>query len=448
MYLLKSKSHGRYYLFLAESVHVPGKGSTKKILERYGRWEDAPEEIKQAYEDQRKKKKLSAEFEAQYRNKVFAQAAKSLNEQAQKQDKDPLLPMPPLYYGHVPLLKIWNQDLDLRTCLYDLQRRHDPAGSSSVNDWLCYLCCRKILFPASSFLDACQDRGHYFCYPWPGMNEADLCKALDFMHEHGQTIIAHALKAFGSKRPELIRIYPYDLKGDCFISQKPELDEYSCDDDFDPHRVLFMTAVDQTGTPVDLKVFTGDEVALESYMSFLYEVKRKHQADGNGFMKTCFLPQDAGRRLSDFDEAFGAMLANPALPDDCITQERITACCYLCFLSLLMMRMVQIRLEGSGRQQSLSTIGKILSSAAFVAVPAPVKDYSEQLLINVALPSQGMADPSTAGEESQANLLLTALGSKPVPLMTTAAKAQTCLGIIGRSNDVCDAQIRRLLDQI
>ena len=59
MYLTKKKNNGIDYLYLMESVHVPGKRYCKKVLiKSYGRWDKLDEATKRKYLDPKTKKEL------------------------------------------------------------------------------------------------------------------------------------------------------------------------------------------------------------------------------------------------------------------------------------------------------------------------------------------------------------------------------------------------------
>lgn len=46
MFLSLTTIRGHQYLYLIESVHVPGRGSVRKIRKSYGRWDKLPAEIR------------------------------------------------------------------------------------------------------------------------------------------------------------------------------------------------------------------------------------------------------------------------------------------------------------------------------------------------------------------------------------------------------------------
>lgn len=380
MFLSLTTIRSHKYLYLVESVHVPGRGSVRKILKSYGRWDKLPEDIRKAYEDKRSRKLLEEAIKEEYRqesiNRVrqimkadprfaaqtesateaesVAEAESSAGAESEvvaenaaeaegvagaesaaeaedtagtKQQIEEIM-LPPLFYGHLVLRGIWWQDLDLRKCLYDLQRNKTKVDTWSFNDLLFYLCSRKIIDPAS-YLDAYGDKGNYFYCPWQNINQDNFYRGLDFLYDNRETILTHAVKSCMKRRGSEISVAffdctntwfetPYDdigwqvirftrdkrrelsaqgyseeqidayIEGDSFRSDLAEALSLSEDQvlrmcgpskegRFGQPLVLMALAIDQTGMPIDCKVFAGNVAEVKTIEPMLDSLRDKYQ---------------------------------------------------------------------------------------------------------------------------------------------------------------------------
>ena len=80
MFLTRKKTNGIYYLYLMESIHVKGKRNPKKrTVRNYGRYDDAPEEMRRKFEDAKAKKELEQQLEREIRRKELSDASASAN---------------------------------------------------------------------------------------------------------------------------------------------------------------------------------------------------------------------------------------------------------------------------------------------------------------------------------------------------------------------------------
>lgn len=93
-------------------------------------------------------------------------------------------------------------------------------------------------------------------------------------------------------------------------------------------------------------------------------------------------------RLVDIEDCFRVMKSTFSIrPVYLRIDERITAHCYLCVLSLMLLRCVQSALEKESRSMSAERISKALRNA--LLVPLPYKKGQNPFFLNVGLELQG-----------------------------------------------------------
>lgn len=332
VFLSISKIKGHQYLYLIESVYVPGRGSVRTIRKSYGRWDKLPEETRRAFEDEKTRRLLEKEMEEQYKRESISSAVKKVSsvmpeEDAAQSSKDGQS-IPVLNYGHLALRSIWEKDLDIKNCIYHLQRNMTDIRKWSCNDLLFYLCSRKVMDPAS-YLEAYLTKENYFYCPWQNISQDNFYRGLDFMYEHCETIMAHAVKSYLGSRGTEVKIAffdctntwfetPYDDKIWQFIRFTRDIrdkltqegysrerierylegeqfrrrlaDELGLSDDemirmcgpskdgkFRQPLVLVALAIDQTGLPLDCKVFAGNTAEVNTIETMLNSLKEKYQ---------------------------------------------------------------------------------------------------------------------------------------------------------------------------
>lgn len=508
MFLSLTTIRGHQYLYLIESVHVPGRGSVRKIRKSYGRWDKLPAEIRQAYEDERSRKRLAAAMEQAYReetlNKVMQQvdpqpdpaARTGRSSETRSQSADIMLP--PLFYGHLALRPIWVQDLDLRKCLYDLQRNKTVMESWSFNELLFYLCSRLAVEPASG-LEAYYDKGNYFYCPWHNVTRDNFYRGLDFLYENCETIVFHAVQYCLGVRKSTV--------GTVFLLCSSLVLPASAGGSEAEARVIL--ALDQSGLPLCCRVLTGREDAGQKVEQLRQNLQVKYQvqdfylaaerglnwaqeaAQAAGCSSLVYpLPEDAAqagsdpklpasfRQLPGIAEIFRKMLRRPVLPfTPGRLMEQITAHCFLSLLALLMLRQLQFRLHEAGVEMTEERLRDTLRSAVLVPVPPKTGSSGDDylLLLNVGLNSafsaacaagQGgsaqepgpveqtedadalWADYLKALQDGRANsfaAVLRAVGLRPLPAMVSLREAKNRLGLKSYSNDmVCDLTLRLL----
>lgn len=331
MFLTLKTDRGKRYLYLMESIHVKGKRNCeKRIVKNYGRWEEVPEEIRRQYEDAQARKALTKQLESQARAEEFQKAQQMLSTPQSSPvagEANPLNKGIALNYGHLPYRSIWEQTLGMKYKIGYLQKSKTDITTWQLNDLLYYLCSTKTYMP-SSYYCASERRGDFFFCPWNGVTQDNFYRALDFVYEHRETLISHAVKSRMKESKTQVKVAffdctntwfetPYDdltwqiirftrkvrleltragqtedeinayLEGDEFAEELAEELELQKDDilrmrgcskegRFAQPIVTVALAIDQTGFPIDCKVFVGNMSELKSIDPMLQSLKDKY----------------------------------------------------------------------------------------------------------------------------------------------------------------------------
>lgn len=331
MFLTLKTDRGKRYLYLMESIHVKGKRNCeKRIVKNYGRWEEVPEEIRRQYEDAQARKALTKQLENQARAEEFQKAQQMLSTPPSSPvagEANPLNKGIALNYGHLPYRSIWEQTLGMKYKIGYLQKSKTDITTWQLNDLLYYLCSTKTYMP-SSYYCASERRGDFFFCPWNGVTQDNFYRALDFVYEHRETLISHAVKSRMKESKTQVKVAffdctntwfetPYDdltwqiirftrkvrleltragqtedeinayLEGDEFAEELAEELELQKDDilrmrgcskegRFAQPIVTVALAIDQTGFPIDCKVFVGNMSELKSIDPMLQSLKDKY----------------------------------------------------------------------------------------------------------------------------------------------------------------------------
>lgn len=120
-----------------------------------------------------------------------------------------------LHYGHLALKGIWERELDLRYKLNYLQKRYTKIESWSLNDLLFYLCSLKVISP-SSYLSASENKNNFFYCPWANVALDNFYNALDFVCEHGDELIKHAVSSHLKETKQEIKVAFFDCTNTYF----------------------------------------------------------------------------------------------------------------------------------------------------------------------------------------------------------------------------------------
>ncbi len=336
MYLLKKTIKGRTYLFLMKSVYVRGTNNPKKVVvKNYGLWDKLPEEFRKQYEDKKRRKILTAGLEREANNKLLEAACRLPTPPAVEGDDEQKKPdelrlkfkLHALNYGHLAFKNIWEKELRLTYKIDYLQRYEKMKISWKMNDLLFYLATAKILDP-SSYLQAYAKKADYFYCPWQDINQDSFYGGLDFIRRHFDKIIEHTVKTRLAARKERIKIAFFDCTNTYFETPYDDLtrqvirfaeeylvpyrkmgyteeqldevlksEQYENDlafalqlhkDDIIRMRgmskegrheplVTMALAIDQTGFPIDCKVFAGNISELRTIPPMLESLQKKYQ---------------------------------------------------------------------------------------------------------------------------------------------------------------------------
>lgn len=352
MYLTLRTFHGKKYLYMMESIHVAGKRNPKKrTVKSYGLYDNVSEDIRKAFEDSRAKKELERKLEHEMRMAELNNAHYTL--EREKILNDGVVPSSTdtnfnkaqaLRYGHLPLKRIWDRDLNLRYKLKYLQEHHTDIESWSINDLLFYLCALKIIAP-SSYLSASEGKANYLYCPWANVLQDNFYHVLDFVSLNGDELIEHAVKSHHSLHKQEIKVAFFDCTNTYFetpyddvawqtirfVREKrkekyeegltvEQTENYFKSDEFareladelelrkedvirmrGPSKegrfslpiVTVALAIDQNGFPIDCEVFAGNTSELKTINPMLSSLKKKYDVKDVYFV--------ADRGLNSFD---------------------------------------------------------------------------------------------------------------------------------------------------
>lgn len=332
MFLSRKKVNGVHHLLLIESVYDKERqGSRPRVIEDYGPYEEAPEELRRKFEDAKARRELSKQLAQEKRAKAVQAAlgmktlpaGESLADAAATHFNKALA----LHYGHIPLRGIWDRELGLRYKLDYLQKTASEIKTWRVNDLLFYLCATKVLSP-KSYLQASETKSSFLYCPWNGIAQDNFYKCLDFVFNHREELIHHAARSRIDSRGEDVKVAFFDCTNTWFetpyddvtwqtihytqetvarLSKKgktnEEINEYLSGADFaedmqawlEKHKddvirmrgpskegrfsqplVSVALAIDQTGFPIDCKVFAGNTSEKKAIKPVLDSLKEKY----------------------------------------------------------------------------------------------------------------------------------------------------------------------------
>ena len=219
MYLTKKKNNGIDYLYLMESVHVPGKRYCKKVLiKSYGRWDKLDEATKRKYLDPKTKKELEKKLEQERRLNELTQAERFIDVQSSdisSEQNSNFNKAQALCYGHVPLKMIWDKELGLKKKIDNLQSYHTEISNWSLNDVIFYLCSLKVISP-SSYLGASNGKNNFLYCPWQNVTQDNFYRTLDFVYEFKDKLVKHAVKHHLQQQGEDVKVAFFDCTNTYF----------------------------------------------------------------------------------------------------------------------------------------------------------------------------------------------------------------------------------------
>lgn len=332
MFLAVKKTRGQRYLVLLESVRIPQTGKVRKVqVLSYGRYENAPAEIRKQYEDEKTRRELSQTLTIECKKKMLATAfyRDSLrpDEGVSSDNSQQINRALGLRYGHLALKSLWDNYFDLRYKINYLQGSKTTITEWKLNDLLFYLTSTKLIDP-TSYLQASSSRSSYFYCPWSNITQDKFYTALDFVYDHKDDLIKHAVKSRLKETGHKIRMAFFDCTNTWFETQYDDLtwrairysqdvrmqmekqgktfdeidtfmnsDEYrkelyealdlGKEDDlrmrgaskegrFSQPLVAVALAIDETGFPIDFSVFAGNVSEIHKLEPTLNSLKQKY----------------------------------------------------------------------------------------------------------------------------------------------------------------------------
>lgn len=328
MFLSCRTINGKKYLYLLKSVYDEKKHCyVNKIVTNYGRYEKAPEAIRASFEDKEKRKLLERQLEGKQREKDLDdlnEAVEKLSERTDNNFNRSLL----LHYGHLPLKKLWDKELGLKYKIDYLQRAKTAITNWKLNDLIFYLCSMKILAP-NSYYEASQLKSDFLYCPWSVVVQDNFYRGLDFVYQHREELIEHAVKTHLANEKREIKVAFFDCTNTWFETPYDDLTwqiirftrdtvqqlkraglsteqiEQHLDSEvfakeiathlqvneedilrmrgnskegrYSQPLVTVALAIDQKGFPIDCKVFAGNLSEIHTIEPVINSLKRKYQ---------------------------------------------------------------------------------------------------------------------------------------------------------------------------
>lgn len=195
MYYRLQKSGKYHYVYLMDAKRE-GKKVRSVIVERLGRYDRLPEDVRALVDKSIAEVKERRPGDAS-RALVSQKSAALFNgilSGFQTAGQSSFNKFASLRYGHLALLPIWTGELGLRRRISRLQRQYTEITGWEIDDLLFYLCALKVIDPCS-YLNARESRSQFLYCPWEGINLDSYYYALDFAHDFGDRMIAHAVKS-------------------------------------------------------------------------------------------------------------------------------------------------------------------------------------------------------------------------------------------------------------
>ncbi len=332
MFLMIRKQKGIQYLHMMESVYNRKTGkSEKKYIKSFGRYDKLSEEVKKDLQDTIAKKEFQKNVEEKVRAALLLD---SLNKQINRDTSDDGAGESvdanvsfEFCYGHLVLKPIWENELGLKYKLSKLQADHTDVSKWSINDLLFYLSATKLLGP-QSYLKCSQTRTNYFYCPWGAVSQDNFYRTLDFVYEHRDAIIKHAVRTHMNRSGRQVKLAFFDCTNSWFDAQsddvvlrsiryarecrnqlrndgltEAEIDAFMASDEYknalqqeldlssedslgmkgmskeerDSQPIVSIAlAVDDTGFPIDCAVFSGNVSELHQVEPMIHSLQSKY----------------------------------------------------------------------------------------------------------------------------------------------------------------------------
>lgn len=342
----KLQKTGKYtYVYLVNNKREGTKIKTS-VIEKLGRYDKLNDEMRALVDRslaETKEHKPADASKALFSQKVATLFAKTISGIANVDDYY-FNKLPVLRYGHLALLPIWEGEFGLKTKIHNLQRFNTEVKDWEYADLLFYLTALKVLDP-SSYLNAYESKSQFLFCPWEGINLDNYYRGLDFVSKFGDRIITHAVKRHLNHTKGEIKMAffdctncyfetPYDDKTwqiirytrkrcrelqqagwsnediDNWLENKEFENELKSHLDANEDLILRMRgkskegrfgqpivtvalAIDQTGFPIDAKVFVGNLSEIRTLSVMLDSLQEKYQ------IKDIYFVADKGLNSTD-----------------------------------------------------------------------------------------------------------------------------------------------------
>ena len=335
MYLSSKQYCGTKCLCLIKSTYRAGKHPLKTVVKCFMPMDSIPDVLKTILANKEDKARLARMLEAVdksqmegllqeviARGTVMPEGDDDLEEEVQGFNSWPVLK-----YGHLAAWPVWNKILGLKYRIDYLQNKTTGVTAWQLNDLLFYLAAAKMLCP-ESYLEASSSKSDYFYCPWAQISQDNFYRGLDFMYEHREDILAHAVRSRLKASSTSIRVAFFDCTNTWFETpyddltwqiirfrraviereskagkSDPEIEAYLNSEDFEkelqaglelskddiirmrgPSKegryaqplVGVALAIDQTGYPIDCKVFAGNMSELKMVEPMLESLAAKY----------------------------------------------------------------------------------------------------------------------------------------------------------------------------
>lgn len=336
MYLSSKKCGSTKRLCLIKSIYRPGqKYPLKTVIKSFMPMAEIPEALGKIMSDKHDKARLAdmlagvdkADMD-KVLQKVIERGSVSITDAEDiPKDSSGFNSWPRLFYGHLAAWPIWNKILRLKYKIDYLQDRNEEITAWRLNDLLFYLAASRMLSP-SSYLEASSSRSDYFYCPWANISQDNFYRGLDFMYEHREEILAHAVRSRLEATNNAIKVAFFDCTNTWFETPyddltwqiirfrrtviererkagktQEEAEEYTTTEAFEKELKMELElseadiirmrgpskegrymqplvgvalAIDQTGFPIDCKVFAGNLSELKMIEPMLQSLAEKY----------------------------------------------------------------------------------------------------------------------------------------------------------------------------
>lgn len=328
MYLALKKNKNRSYLYLLEGVYDKAKGrSTNRVVRSFGAYDKLPKKIREQYEDQKSRKELERKLIREQREDSLRKAIQTLPEESLENLSNNFNRSGALRYGHLCLKPIWEKQMGLKYKIDYLQKQTTQIRSWRMNDLLFYLCASKVLEP-KSYYRCNKTKSNYLYCPWNNIVQDNFYRGLDFVYENREELIGHAVKSRLKQSRGNIRVAFFDCTNTWFETpyddvtwqtirftrQKVKelkklglstdrIEAYLDSEDFSEELseelklreeellrmrgcskegrfaqplVTVALAIDQSGFPIDCKVYAGNLSELHTVEPMIESMKQKY----------------------------------------------------------------------------------------------------------------------------------------------------------------------------